>query len=96
MQGSAEVDHQHEPTGATPLMCACAQGRIELAKLLLKYHADLILLDRYEHSAIHYAIWGGSAKCVKLVLSRAGAGQLQTAKDIWGKTAFLVATSKVR
>ncbi len=77
-------------------MSACVQAHTELAKLLLKHRADPSLCDNQGHSALHSAIWGGSLKCVKLILTQSGAQSLQAARDRWGKTPFLVTTSKVR
>ena len=74
-------------------MYACLQGSSEVVKLLLKRGAQLSLSDKQGQSAMHYAVWGGEAKCVKQVVSRSGRAVLSQ-RDRWGRTPLLIAAAK--
>ena len=75
-------------------MLAALQGSPELVKLLLKHGAQLSQSDKHGLSVIHYAVWGGDLKCVKLVVGKSGRVAL-TQRDRWGRTPLLVAAAKV-
>ena len=75
-------------------MLAALQGSPETVKLLLKHGAELPLLDKQGLSVVHYAVWGGDVRCVKLVVGRGGRAVL-TQRDRWGRTPLLIAAAKV-
>ena len=75
-------------------MLAALQGSHETVKLLLKHGALLSVTDKQGASVIHYAVWSGDTKCVKLVLNRGGRTVLSQ-RDMWGRTPLLVAAATV-
>ena len=93
-QNAHGVDLAHNEWGFTPLMLAALQGSHETVKLLLKHGAQLSLSDKQGATAIHYAVWSGDIRCVKLMLSRGGRAVLSQ-RDMWGRTPLLIAAARV-
>ena len=54
--------------GVSPLMVACKNGYLEIAKLLLQEGADVNFENNLHHSALVKAAEGGSVEVVKLLL----------------------------
>lgn len=92
-QAGASADLQHGSTGVTALSLACLHDQPELARLLLKHRATPSLADRWGCSPLHCAVWGGSRRCVKLLLSHNPA--LLAGRDHVGRTPLLYAAAKV-
>ncbi|XP_014289235.1 ankyrin repeat and SOCS box protein 13-like [Halyomorpha halys] len=64
---SLEVSNER---GYTPLLCACEDGHVKEAHLLLSHlTAALDYSDDYGYTALHYAALSGSQEIVKLLLS---------------------------
>lgn len=76
-------------------MIACLYSSSDIVKLLLKHGVQLSSSDNQGASSIHYAVWGGDIRCVKLVVSRGGRTVLSQ-RDQWGRTPLLIAAAKVR
>ena len=69
---SESVDvNRYDSEGRTPLQRFCGQGSLELAKLLVRYGADLNLRTREGWSLIHIASFSGSSDMVNFVLKNA-------------------------
>ena len=85
------------PDDITPLMLASVCGHHQLAKLLLKHGSGLALRgDGRGMSAVHYAAWSGSVKCLKTVSSHVSWRQAVAQRDGWGHTPLITAAAKVR
>ena len=65
-----------------------------MVKLLVKHRTNVLAADKHGCCAIHAAVWGGSLKCLKLVMGGGGGGGVQL-KDIFGCTPLMHAAAKV-
>lgn len=91
------VESLLSPGDVNPLMLACLCGHHQLAELLLKHGTGLALRgDGRGMSAVHYATWSGSVKCVKTVSSHTSWRQAVAQRDMWGRTPLITAAAKVR
>ena len=82
-KGDSKVDVADE-NGYTPLMAACAYGRVELVKELLSRGADPNLKDTDGNTAIHHCDY---ADCLRVLLE---AGGKASARNSEGQTALEV------
>jgi len=55
----ADVDRSSKE-GRTPLMWACRNGHLDVARLLLAAGADLAAVTKKGVNCLHWAVWGGS------------------------------------
>ena len=84
-----EVDlNQVNRTGISPLMVACTNGHVEIAKLLLKRGAKVNFVNRFNQNALMKAAEGGNVEVVNLLLEH-GANCNTAAIDT--KTALILA-----
>ncbi|KXZ45740.1 hypothetical protein GPECTOR_51g726 [Gonium pectorale] len=60
--------------GQTPLMLACEEGHAEAMVALLSNGADVLDIDSYGNTCVHYAAYKGHVKVLELLLARADAG----------------------
>ncbi|GFR42799.1 hypothetical protein Agub_g3766 [Astrephomene gubernaculifera] len=56
--------------GQTPLMLACEEGHIEAAESLLNHGADVLDIDTYGNTCVHYAAYKGHTKVLEMLLSQ--------------------------
>ncbi|GLC42861.1 hypothetical protein PLESTB_001432200 [Pleodorina starrii] len=59
--------------GQTPLMLACEEGHTEAMLALLTHGADVLDIDSYGNTCVHYASYKGHTKILDLLLARADA-----------------------
>lgn len=80
--------------GATPLIIAARLGHVEVAKLLLQYHARINVADHaFKDTALKWACYNGHIKVVALLLEHKADLQM---RDKEGNTAIIDATRKGR
>jgi ankyrin repeat protein len=72
-------------SGFTPLMVACATGRVKIAKFLLNKGADVDHRNKIGETALFIATMHGKMECVKLLLAY---GANVNASDKHGSTAL--------
>ncbi|KIE05192.1 hypothetical protein NF27_DM00010 [Candidatus Jidaibacter acanthamoeba] len=65
-------------TWETSLIIAACAGYIEIAKLLIKYHAEVDIQDIDGKTVLHYAIDSGEKEIVKLLLKNGANMHTQT------------------
>lgn len=75
----------------TFLHCACGEGRVGVASLLLEKGARVDARDEDERTPLHRAARGGQEKCVQLLLKH---GADVNAQDFGGNTPLHVAAKK--
>ena len=75
-------------SGATPLMCAVAEGHLEICEMLLKAGADPLAVRRNGWNAMHEAALNGRAVVVKMLLAHK---QLLDSKSKTGHTPLMMA-----
>ncbi|GIL59195.1 hypothetical protein Vafri_13884 [Volvox africanus] len=56
--------------GQTPLMLACEEGYTEAMLALLNHGADVLDIDSYGNTCMHYAAYRGHVKVMELLLAR--------------------------
>ncbi|GIM06840.1 hypothetical protein Vretimale_11087 [Volvox reticuliferus] len=56
--------------GQTPLMLACEEGHTEAMLALLNHGADVLDIDSYGNTCMHYAAYRGHIKVMELLLAR--------------------------
>ena len=72
-------------SGWTPLMCACANGKLASAKLLLEYGASTSIANKAGRTALHWAAAKGRDNVIKVLLA---GGADANAKDGAGWTSL--------
>ena len=66
----AQVDvNQFNSEGRTALQQSCLEGNLSLAKVLVKYGADLGLTTRDGFSTLHLAVFSGHSHLMSYILS---------------------------
>ena len=91
-QAGASPDTPHTTTGVTPLSLACLHGHTDLVKLLLR-HKSSLSGDCNGCSPLHSAVWGGSGKAVKALVSHSPS--LVERRDSGGRSALHLAAARV-
>ena len=54
----------------TLLHCACVNGHLEIAKLLVRKGANIHTVDKDGRTPLHYACWYGHSKVAELLLKK--------------------------
>ncbi|KAK8103409.1 uncharacterized protein PG998_010442 [Apiospora kogelbergensis] len=65
-----------DPMGRLPLHSAAVRGELELVNILLDHGEDPTLPDIAGRTALHWAAQGGSVACLKLIMTKVGAGTI--------------------
>jgi ankyrin repeat protein len=89
LDGGANINAKEPSQDQTAVMWAISEGRIEVARELVKHGADIHAATKREFTPLLFAVREGDAESAKMLLD-AGADVNATAKD--NKSALLVAT----
>ena len=67
LSNGVEVNVKRESDGRTALMCASAEGHLDVVKLLLRHKADATIEDFDNCSALHLALFNNRRMVVEIL-----------------------------
>ena len=87
----ANIEIKDKKYGSTPLLFACQNGHIDVAKILLQYGANIRAASYNGATALHYATQSGNINVIEMVLKE---GLNVNATNYQGMTSLHMAVKK--